>query len=1791
MQNKKHLYHSRKRVVSLLLAGLMVVSTVLTGCGSITSHALEDDPTAPATTEVQDPNAPAVDTHGNELANVNVTLDNQTDMETALQSGSYSMVGYDYVVLPLFTPGSVASLYAHEIDVYVNGDTKALGTDMLGYNPTEGTLTINMTAMTVSEVKIVLRSKTDIGEPPINVETLDKTHSGMIPMYNVDTNKPLMPEIAFEKLTVGDVFAYETLDNHGTGHQETADRLWTAGASEFVYTSDFKAGMSASDTYWAFVGNIDSNLSKMDYTAGKKDDNGFIVELPFPDERKAAQQPVLIKSSSHKVKIGAPVFFGEKDDWKWNSEANAGKVELSHTIPGQSVLQDTIPTVAGPDPTQSLDWIETVSGIHDAGTFKVLAITDDYVILGFAQVNNDDAKRGTSLVKIGRFVKVGADKSASSNLSGAIEGNNCYADPATAEYTLYEDAEMTKPVGTVKADGKDRIGVSRGVYYAKETKAPVGYQMDQDAHRVEITENTVLNFTDAPVSDSGIYAVQKNVENRNNAGETAGDVGALKDILFDVYYFKGIYDSVDALPALDQAEEHAVLKTNEEGLLVLDGDHLVDGSWKYVDQAGKLTYPLGTVLVKEKQAVSGLTAGNADFLFTVTDTSDKTANKTAEATTTVIAGGSSKKVTNAKAAGSYENAVVKGGVSVTKVDADLKKSDYQGDAALSGAEFTIYNRSAAPVFYKDKLIEKGGVVDVITTVFDEASGSYVAATDAKVLEYGTYEIKETKAPEGYRLSDWSRTFKIREDGQMHLFDQSSKADASDETGMIINHEWCADDVIRGGVIVGKTDRETKGYESLGGASLAGTKFQVINKSKHPVVVDGTTYAADAVIMEITAKEMDVNGKTIVAATTGKDVLPYGTYDVVEISAGEGYLFDEKAKSQVKTFSICTNGEMVDFTASEDAFHDQVQRGDWYFTKKAVDSGKEMPNVAWTVTSVTTGETHVIVTDANGRYQSNKAAHSQKTNANDPNGNGAIALDEQGAYYVADESKLDPEAGTWFTGLKDHKTATVNDDLCAYPYDVYLVQELAGKTNAGYNLVSFMVTINQDGVLLDYGTVGNQRADLHVSFEYKADDSGSLLKKAPAKKDAELVSTVTYSGLTAGETYQIKQEVHAIDAKGKDTGVIAEKTTDLTAKAAGQAVTAFKADTTKLGGYKLVVTTEILQGKNVLVKATDLTNEDQTVLVESADKPTEPVEPVTGMLDSYVVNADGLTKEIYAGAGQKIQAAVKVNGMKENTVYKLEGTLYQIDHTGAAKAVTDASGKAVKAVIENPKEMNIMTFQDLDLSELGGKDLAVYQTLYEQDGKEWKIVSECCDAKDADLILHVPSASTKLTVKNGKLVDVVTFKNLTKGQTYTVDGSLHIREDEKTDNGYKIVDKGMVKNSHVTKEFKAAGSDGSVNVEFPSEKAIYNGKVVVAFEKISTKAEHQIPDEWKDAFKGNASKAERLVADHEDITDPYQTASILNIKSATLTTEDGSHEINTPGKVKLICTVDYEGAIPGATYNITETVNVKGDKGSKAVVATVDDTFTPEAVSGTVKLTCEVDVTDLNGETLVAFETISRNGNILVSRKDINDKDQSVKIAGLPSIDTVLEGDRSQAVDKNAKRVKYVQQKETKQSLKFTDTVVYENLTPGKEYTLKGELHLEKNGKDAGKLATGNAVTFTPKKADGTVEMTFTVTDANAKDGNYVAFEYLYDGDTLVTSHADIKDDDQTVKVALYGTPVTDVTEDDNDKTDKDSDKKLEEKKESIKTGENTFLLTAVFGLVMMLGGCLYLRKRGTILKK
>lgn len=97
---------------------------------------------------------------------------------------------------------------------------------------------------------------------------------------------------------------------------------------------------------------------------------------------------------------------------------------------------------------------------------------------------------------------------------------------------------------------------------------------------------------------------------------------------------------------------------------------------------------------------------------------------------------------------------------------------------------------------------------------------------------------------------------------------------------------------------------------------------------------------------------------------------------------------------------------------------------------------------------------------------------------------------------------------------------------------------------------------------------------------------------------------------------------------------------------------------------------------------------------------------------------------------------------------------------------------------------------------------------------------------------------------------------------------------------------------------------------------------------------------------------------------------------------------------------------------------------------------------------------------------------------------------------------------------------------LTDTVSYTGLVPGKEYRATGVLMDKKTGEKLlvdGKEITAETV-FVPETKNGSVDVTF-IFDATGLHGKeIVVFEDLYRENIKVAAHADITDDDQTIKV-------------------------------------------------------------------
>ena len=183
---------------------------------------------------------------------------------------------------------------------------------------------------------------------------------------------------------------------------------------------------------------------------------------------------------------------------------------------------------------------------------------------------------------------------------------------------------------------------------------------------------------------------------------------------------------------------------------------------------------------------------------------------------------------------------------LNKTDKDTGTEVPQGNATLSGAEFTVRyydgifssNPSAEGRKPLKTWVMKTGVDGTVR--FE--NGSKISGDDfyysggQVVLPLGTITIQETKAPAGYLINSAVSVIRITAQGN---------------SAGTYNQAAIPETVIRGGVFVEKCDNELGKNTAQGGASLKGARFEIISLNSNPVVVEGKTYNNGDVVKIIT----------------------------------------------------------------------------------------------------------------------------------------------------------------------------------------------------------------------------------------------------------------------------------------------------------------------------------------------------------------------------------------------------------------------------------------------------------------------------------------------------------------------------------------------------------------------------------------------------------------------------------------------------------------------------------------------------------------------------------------------------------------------------------------------------------------------------------------------------------------------------------------------------------------------------------------------------------------------------
>ncbi|MCB2286462.1 Ig-like domain-containing protein [Clostridium algidicarnis] len=422
-----------------------------------------------------------------------------------------------------------------------------------------------------------------------------------------------------------------------------------------------------------------------------------------------------------------------------------------------------------------------------------------------------------NIIENGSTIKANPESISNTKIRGNIEFTKLGEDKNPlqgAEFKLYKEADTNyeNPVAVAISDENGLVkfkDVEYGKYTIKETKAPEGYVLSSEILTANISED-----------GSTIKANPESISNTKIRGDIefaklGEDKNPLQGAAFKLYKES---DTNFESPV-------AVAISDENGLV----------SFKDVEY--------GKYNIKETKAPEGYLL-SAEIL---------TANITENG------------VTIKANPESISNTKIRGNIEFTKLGED--------NSPLKGAEFKLYKESDA------------NFESPVAAAISDENG----LVSFKDVEYGKYNVKETKAPEGYVLSSEVLAANIMENGV------TIKA----------NPESISNTKIRGNIEFAKLGENN--------SPLKGAEFKLYKES------DANFESPVEVAIS------DENG-----LVSFKDV-EYGKYNIKETKAPEGYLLS----AEILTANITENG--VTIKANPESISNTKIRGNIEFTKLGEDN--------------------------------------------------------------------------------------------------------------------------------------------------------------------------------------------------------------------------------------------------------------------------------------------------------------------------------------------------------------------------------------------------------------------------------------------------------------------------------------------------------------------------------------------------------------------------------------------------------------------------------------------------------------------------------------------------------------------------------------------------------------------------------------------------------------------------------------------------------------------------------------
>lgn len=518
-------------------------------------------------------------------------------------------------------------------------------------------------------------------------------------------------------------------------------------------------------------------------------------------------------------------------------------------------------------------------GYRDDGT--IWTVTPNYGEFAILKVNNTPIRCDVSATKEDK--ETGKKAQGDAKLEGALYGlyatsNIVYPD-GSGVVTYSGDDNITSTKGTdfvstgakanagallatVKTDKDGNFNFGNlyyGNYHIKEIKESYGYQLD--------TTTYTVNFSEASNKHQNISLNRKVLEPvKKQAFEiikiSTDGSDAQTDYVKGAEFTVKLQSEIDKV-GWDKATTYDVLVTDEKGYAV------------------SKELPFGKYLVKETKVPKDLHK-TEDFTVDITEDS-----RTPQAW----------RVLN--------DAPFKAYIRIVKKDAESGRT-----ILLPNVTFKIKNTDT------DQYVEQKVGDKKISEFTTDETGT---VTTPLRMKYGNYEVEEITAPEGYLLSDETYPFVITKDGTVQI--------EEDADGEAVIEVVAENTPVKGSISVKKSGEVLTGmeYDTIvdrimselsdenrsvnfiyENQPLAGAVYHLIalediytpdhqlgeDGERELAVINGVPTSKGSVVAELTTDE---NGEASITD------LPLGKYQLVEVTAPEGFVLCEDAKEIALTY--------------------------------------------------------------------------------------------------------------------------------------------------------------------------------------------------------------------------------------------------------------------------------------------------------------------------------------------------------------------------------------------------------------------------------------------------------------------------------------------------------------------------------------------------------------------------------------------------------------------------------------------------------------------------------------------------------------------------------------------------------------------------------------------------------------------------------------------------------------------------------------------------------------------------